>query len=128
MPSPAAIQAAHARAIAALGRAVTFRRSSAGGSDLAEAAVTAVVRRVRVNTTAATQEGFLTTKPNAPSVADREVLVMSADLAAAGFPLPVVKGDRIRIADTGEWLQVDTVDDGKRYIAGCIELTAKGLA
>ena len=60
-----------------------------------------------------------------------QILVMAADLAAAGFPLPLQKGDRVvlQAADetppAGEVLVLTRVDAQKRKLAGCIEAAAR---
>jgi putative lipoic acid-binding regulatory protein len=124
MPNPAAMQAAHARAIHATGQPVTFQRKALGAAPQTfTASVVAIVRNAMP---AATNEGY-SGKPGSVTEAGRQVLVMKADLAAEGFPMPVKKGDRIQIAEAGEWLQVEQVDNAKRFLAGCVELTAKGI-
>lgn len=130
MPNPAAVAAAHARAIALAGQPVIFQRAIGFGPSATtiSAAVNAVVRKVTVDASAVSRDGYSASKPGAVTESDREVLAMKTDLTAAGFPLPVVKGDRIQIVETSDWLQVEEVDGAKRYLGGCVELTAKGIA
>jgi hypothetical protein len=84
------------------------------------------VRDYKIDTPEMGQEGFKAANPGAITQGDREILVMADDLSAAGFPLPVEKGDRVA-AETGEKMNVTQVDALKRGIAGCIELVAAGI-
>lgn len=123
-----ALEAAHRRAIYRSGVSVTFRRKALGASSQIDAAVIAVVRNVSADGSGGAREGYPGSKPGSPTMADRQIIAMKADLAAGGFPLPVAKGDRVLVAETGEWLQIELVDNTKRAVAGCVEMTAKGVA
>lgn len=127
--SDASTVAAYREAFAVAGQAVTFQRVAPGsGAAVASATVTAVVRSVTPDGAAVSREGFSASKPGAITQSARRVLAMKDDLAGAGFPLPVQKGDRILVAETGEWLQVEDVDNSKRFFAGCVEMIARGVA
>jgi hypothetical protein len=56
--------------------------------------------------------------------ADRLIIVLSDDLAAKNFPLPLRKNDKALVQ--GEWLNIENLDPSKRGIAGAIEIHAKG--
>jgi hypothetical protein len=125
-----AIREATRRAIyrASGGLQVTFTRvvGIAPNATTTSATVKAVVRDYKIDTPEMGQEGFKAANPGAITQGDREILVMADDLSAAGFPLPVEKGDRVA-AETGEKMNVTQVDALKRGIAGCIELVAAGI-
>ena len=55
----------------------------------------------------------------------RNVIVLADDLAAADFPLPVQKHDKVVV--DGEELDVMSIDPNKRGIADAIELVAQGV-
>jgi hypothetical protein len=94
---------------------------------ITSATVTAKVMKYALDTVTVAETGYTASKPGAVRQGDREVLVMAADLAAQGFPLPVVKSDRIIVADTGDTLNIIAVDAHKRAMAGCIEIDAAGV-
>lgn len=125
----ASTQAAYEEAIGVAGVPVTFLRLAGVAPHVTttSAAVTAVVRNVLADTTAEAETGYGASQPGSVSQDDRLVIVLAADLAAAGFPLPVVKGDKI-MAATGDKFQVTKVDAFKRAFAGALELTAVGVA
>ena len=117
-----------------VGQQVTFQRlvgqppsvtlSPAGG-----AVVNAVVRNFNPDTTAVAASGYSASELGAIAEGDRMLIVMAADLAAAGFSLPVQKGDQVVLSGTtGELLVVTRVDAQKRYFAGAIEVVAVGVA
>ena len=91
------------------------------------AAVTAKVMKYALDTVTVSETGYPASKQGAIRQGDREVLVMAADLAAQGFPLPVLKSDRIVISETGDTLNIIAVDAHKRAMAGCIEIDAAGV-
>lgn len=125
------LQARTAAAIYARGETVTFSRwigappsrtqSPAGG-----ATVTAMVATYRADTIAARSAGYSASNVGAITEGDRFLIVMSADLEAAGFALPVQKGDQVELSLTGETLTVSRSDAHKRQIAGAIEIWAVG--
>ena len=88
-----------------VGVACTFQRlvgsppsvtlSPAGG-----ARVTAVVRNYLPDTTQELASGYSASQVGSISQGDRQILVMADDLAAAGFVLPVRKGDQVLVADS----------------------------
>ena len=88
-----------------VGVACTFQRlvgsppsvtlSPAGG-----ARVTAVVRNYLPDTTQESATGYSASQVGSISQGDRQILVMADDLAAAGFVLPVRKGDQVLVADS----------------------------
>ena len=90
------------------------------------ATVTAKVMKYALDTVTVAETGYPASKQGAIRQGDREVLVMAADLAAQGFPLPVLKSDRIILA-TGDTLSIIAVDANKRALAGCIEIDAAGV-
>ena len=133
MPLSTVAQSATRAAIALAGQPVTFQRVTgvAPNATLTPAngaSVTAVVRDYVLDTTADAQAGYSASQPGAITQGDRLFIVMAADLAAAGFPVPVQKGDQILIAASGELLSVVRVDAGKRYLAGAVEIFAAGVA
>jgi hypothetical protein len=93
---------------------------------ITSATVTAKVMKYALDTVTVSETGYTASKPGAIRQGDREVLVMAADLAAEGFPLPVLKSDRIVLA-TGDTLLIIAVDANKRAMAGCIEIDAAGV-
>jgi hypothetical protein len=121
--------AAYRRAFAKTGQTVTFQRLVPGsGVTFIAINLKAIVGTVLPDRSAVSREGYSAGKPGAITQADRRVLAMKDDLANLGFPLPVQKGDRILVIETAEWLQVEDVDNGVRYYAGCVEIVAKGVA
>lgn len=128
-----AINASYKRAFARLGVAVsvTFKRVTGFAPGIVTtqtATVMAVVRDYQSDTTAPAQMGFAATKVGAITEGDRMVIVMASDLAAAGFPLPLRKNDKMLMVDTGDELNITDVDAFKRSGAGAIELKAAGVA
>lgn len=112
-----------------VGIPVTFERvvGYAPNATTIAAAVTAVARKYQLDTVTVAETGISASKPGAIRQGDREVLVMADDLAAAGFPLPVLKSDRIVVTATGDTLNILKVDAYKRAMAGCIEIEASGV-
>ena len=112
-----------------VGVPVTFERvvGFSPNATTISATVTAVVRKYQLDTVTVAETGYSASKPGAIRQGDREVLVMADDLAAAGFPLPVLKSDRIVIAATGDVINIIKVDAYKRAFAGCIEIDAAGV-
>jgi hypothetical protein len=122
-----ALQAFTAQGVYRAGVAVTFQRLTAAGVVTASAQVTALVRNALADTTGPAEAGYSTSKPDAITQEDRQIIVMSADLAALGFPLPLQKTDRVLIPDaTGEVCEVIRIDPYKRALAGAIEIVATG--
>ena len=102
---------------------VTFQRvtGAAPNVTIQSATVCALVRNYLPDGGAASQQGYAASQLGAVTVGERSFLVMASDLAAAGFPLPLQKGDNLLPADTGEKLTLTRVDAYKRAIAGAIE-------
>lgn len=125
--------AAYLTALAVAGQQVTFQRlvgvapsvtlSPAGG-----ATVTSAVRQYTPDTTQNSATGWSASQVGSVTLGDRVILVMASDLSAAGFPLPVQKGDQAVIVSTGEVCSVVSVDAALRFAAGCIELKVMGVA
>jgi hypothetical protein len=126
-PSAAAFTAA---GIYRAGVPVTIQRASgvAPNVTVISAAITAIVRNVTPDTTEVAQNGVGASEPGSISQDDRLLIVMAQDLAAAAFPLPVVKGDLVTLSDSTEILNVARVDPYKRAMAGAIELTVTGVS
>ena len=126
--------AAYREAFAVAGVAVTIQRvagysgSGSGVTTVSSVSVNAIVRNVTMDTTQTAQTGLSASSPGAIPQDDRLVIVMADDLDAAGFPLPVVKGDLIVLSLSAEQLQVTRVDPYKRALAGAIEITAAGVS
>ena len=130
-----ASRAAYAEAIARLGLCVTFQRVNGAPPNATllptgGAAVSALVRNALADSTEAAATGYSAGQIGAIGQADREVLVMAADLLTAGFPLPLLSGDQVVLAaeDGGETLSIVRVDPAKRKIAGVITCTAVGIS
>jgi hypothetical protein len=133
MPDASA-QALTKAAILYCGQPVTFQRlvgqpPSVTLSPSGGAAVSAVVRNYLPDTTAEAASGYSASELGAITEGERLLIVMAADLAAAGFSLPVQKGDQVVLSGTtGELLVVTRADAQKRYFAGAIEVVAVGVA
>lgn len=124
---------AYVTALRVAGQDVTFQRivgvaPSATLEPPDGATVTAVVKEYIPDTTQNSATGWSASQIGSVTVGDRVILVMSKDLADAGFPMPVQKGDQAIIVCTGETLSIVSVDASKRFAAGCIELKAMGVA
>jgi len=124
-------EAAFVRAIARVGVWVTFRRvtGSPPSATVTGARVQALIRGMRPDTTAVSESGYSASQPGALAQADREVMAMTADLVAAGFPLPLQTGDRIVLDadDGGEALTITQPDPLRRKFAGVVSCQAAGL-
>ena len=105
------------------GAQVTFQRVSGAppAVKIISATVTALVRNYQPDGAASSQQGYSMSQIGAVTAGERSFLVMADDLAGAGFPLPLKKGDNLLPSDTGEKLTVTRVDPYKRAIAGAIE-------
>jgi hypothetical protein len=112
-----------------VGVTVRFERVAgfAPNATTISATVTAKVMKYALDTVTVAETGYPASKPGAIRQGDREVIVMAADLAAQGFPLPVLKSDRVVIDETGDTLSIIAVDAHKRAFAGCIEIDAAGV-
>src|SRR6516225_1529638 len=112
-----------------VGIPVRFERVTgfAPNATTISATVTAKVMKYALDTVTVAETGYPASKQGAIRQGDREVLVMATDLAAQGFPLPVLKSDRIVLLATGDALNIIAVDANKRAMAGCIEIDAAGV-
>jgi hypothetical protein len=128
-PDQAAI-AAYRRAFAKRAMPVVIRRviGNAPSTTTTDASVTAVVTDYRP------QPGVMVIKPEGGiTQGNRLVIVLTADLVAAGFPLPLAKNDKVVLVSqpqplpTDEVLNVVSVDPYKRAIAGAVEIEAAGI-
>lgn len=121
-------QAFTEQAVQLVGVAVTFQRLTGYSPNVTmiSAPVTAIVRMMIADTEEESRTGYSASQPGSISQEDRQVIVMGADLSAAGFPLPIVKGDKVIVTETGEEFDVTRVDLYKRLYAGAIELYATG--
>lgn len=132
-PNPALIaNAAFAElGVQLAGVAVTFNRISGYAPNvtvIASASINAIVRAVTADTTEVAATGYSASQVGSISQDDRLVIVMAADLTAAGFPLPVMKGDQVVLPATSETLEVTKVDPYKRALTGAIEVTVTGVS
>lgn len=111
-----------------VGVPVTFERVQGFAPNVViiSASVVAKVMKYSLDTVTVAETGYSASKPGAIRQGDREVLVMADDLSAAGFPLPVLKSDRI-VLPTGDVLNIISVDANKRAMAACIEIDAAGV-
>ena len=126
-----AVVSAYRNAFRVNGVPVTIQRVAGYAPNVttvASVSVTAIVRNVQPDTTADAQSGLSASTPGAVTQADRLVIVLADDLAAAGFPVPVAKGDQIVLPDASELITVIRVDPYKRAIAGAIEIFVAGIA
>ncbi len=128
------VQAAYATTMRHVGLWVTFQRvigtpPSATLAPLNGARVRAIVRNMQPDTVETAETGYSASQIGALGQADRQVIVMSGDLLAAGFPLPLQCGDQIVLDpdDGGETLSVTRPDLAKLKIAGAIALEAVGI-
>ena len=123
--------AAYREAIAVAGVAITLQRVSGYAPNVttvSAVSLNALVRNVSLDAAAAAQSGLSASTPGAVTQADRLVIVLADDLAAAGFPVPVARGDQIVLPDASELLNVIRVDPYKRAIAGAVEIFAAGIS
>lgn len=64
---------------------------------------------------------------NGITAGSRRIIVSKLTLQAAGYPVPLVKGDRIYIGDTFEKsTTIQSVDPDHREYAGCYEIVTTG--
>lgn len=125
-------QETHRSWIKQVGLSVVFERITGVAPNaivipVGGASVTAIVRDYKPNGIASSEAGYRAGQPGALPQGEREILVMADELAAAGFPVPLRKNDRITVALTGEILTLSRVDQTKRLIANCYEAYASGV-
>ena len=123
------MQAAHRRALQRTGELVTVRRVSGTAPRTVSFSVEvyANVQSYAPDTVEPSQTGYSASQLGGITQNDRKVIIVAQDLSDARFPLPVLKNDKIVLAN-GEVLNVTGVDEHKRSLAGAIELTAAGIA
>jgi hypothetical protein len=120
-------QAFTRQGILLVGIPVTFERVTGYAPNvvIVSATVTAKVMKYALDTVTVAETGYSASKVGAIRQGDRQILVMADDLAAAGFPLPVLKSDRVIVP--GDTINIIAVDANKRALAGCIEIEAAGV-
>jgi hypothetical protein len=118
---------AYRRAILRRPEPVTIERLTGSAPNVTSISVTvdAVVRNVTADATNEDVEGKVRIG-NIPQSAV-EILVMSADLEDAGFPVPVEEYDKVTLSSTGTRLTIINVDSHKRALGGAIEIKAAGV-
>ena len=124
------LSASSRRAIQRVGQSVTFERivGFAPHAAILNVTVIAAIRGKAPDTAEPRASGYGASQPGGLSETERELLVTVSDLVAAGFPLPLQRGDKIIVTATGERLGILRLDAGRRLIAGVIEVTAAGIA
>ena len=130
MTNPSAVAAFRA-ALRKRGVVATLRRISGYAPNvtvLASVEVMAIARNVAYDANETAQAGLHGAQPGAIEQADRRVEVLGADLADAGFPLPVKQGDQVVLPDAAELLNVLRVDAYSRTLTGAIVLTVVGVS
>jgi hypothetical protein len=125
----ASAQAGLRTMIAAIGQIVTFQRiiGVAPKVTVISVSIGARVRGYAPETMQVAETGYASSQGGAISQTDRKVVVVADDLAAAGFPMPPRKNDKIILAD-GTKGNVTQVDAHKRSFTGGIELTMAEIA
>lgn len=133
MSDPEALAAYRDAFAQAGGQPVIFRRVSGQAPNTAkfDAQVTAIFRAYQP----ATAIGGTVVRSAEITEGLREFIVLSADLAAANFPLPLAKNDKIvpgtivngSFVPGNEQFNITEVDPGTRIYAGAIEGKAVGV-
>jgi hypothetical protein len=122
MVTRAAAVAGYRRALVARGEPVTFVRinGDAPNTESFSASVTAIVMG---NSPTTSIGGFA--GDDAITEGDRKIIVLNDDLAAARFPLPLQKNDKVIVQ--GEEMNIERVDPSTRGIAGAWDVIAMGV-
>ena len=122
-------QSALRNMIAQIGESVTFQRivGFAPNVTITQVTINARVRGYGPDRTAPSQEGYSASQEGAITQTDRIVIVVAADLAAAGFPMPVKKNDKVILAD-GTKANVELVDPHQRSTSGGIVMRVSEVA
>lgn len=118
-----------AQGVAIAGVPVVYARNTGLAPNVVTttASLTAIVRTVAPDATSMTQAGA--SPPRAALNQDQRLLiVMAADLAAAGIALPTQRGDTVTIPATGETLNVTRADPYKRALTGTVEIYASAIS
>jgi len=115
--------------IAQIGETVTFQRVTgvAPNATLVSVTVGARVRGYAPESNEVAETGYASSQMGSITQTDRKLVVVAADLAAAGFPMPPQKNDKIILAD-GTKGNVTEVDAHKRSFTGGIELSMAEIA
>ena len=92
------------------------------------ATLNAFVATMQPDTTSPAQDGLSASAPEQVNQDQRLLIVMAADLAAAGISLPVQRGDTVNVPSTGETLNVLRSDPYTRAFAGAVEIQAAAIA
>ena len=119
------------QSLALAGLPVTLQRVSGEAPNVTTTfacTINAVVRNLIADTTATAQSGLSAASMGAIEQADRTAIVSALDLTAAGFPLPVARGDQVILPDSAEILNVLRVDAYTRRYQGGIVLTVVGVS
>lgn len=104
---------------------VTFQRitGDAPNTTIKSATITARVRKDAPDRYATAETGHSMYMVGAITQGDRIVIFVADDLANAGFPMPVLKNDKILLPD-GTKLNIESVDPWARQLSGAIECSA----
>jgi hypothetical protein len=115
--------AGYRRAIARAGQPVTFQRVTGQAPNVTTGnyQVSAIFRAYQPTTAI----GGTVVRSAEITEGLREFIVLSDDLSAAGFPLPLLKNDKIIVGT--EKFNITEVDPGTRIIAGAIQGKAVGV-
>lgn len=90
--------------------------------------VRAKVAKVTPNSAAPPRDGSPANAPGALTQDDRTVILMAKHLRAERFPLPLRKGDKVTLKETGDVFDVSDVDPYTMAIAGAVTLTVTGVS
>jgi hypothetical protein len=64
---------------------------------------------------------------NGMTVGSRSIIVSKLDLIAAGFPVPLMKLDRIYLGENFDrWTTIQSVDEEHREYNGCYDIVTEG--
>lgn len=114
--TPAAARAMYRRQIDRHGEPVLIRR-------ILPAPAAAIEAQTRCRVLLSTPEEMVA----GITSGDRRLIILAEDMEAAGWPSPVAKNDKIVLR--GRTLNVQSVDDDKRRVAGVLiayEIVARG--
>lgn len=128
MINPSA-QAFLEQSIDQVGVTVTVSRLTGFAPNVTTVSATlmAKVDRVAPNTAEPARDGMSARDAGSVTQDDRTVLLMNKALCASGFPVPIVKGDKVSLPQTAEVFDVTLVDPYTRAIAGGVTLTVTGV-
>lgn len=106
-----------------VGETVTFQRLAGDAPNTTVVAAAQVVAIVRNAMTGPPTGGFA--GEYAVSRTERNLIVLEDDLDTQGFPLPLVKNDKVLVQ--GELMNIERIDPSKRGFAGAIDVMAIGV-